>query len=153
MEALFRREYQGEPRRCGKTLFYERRAVDRERTSLFGTYREHYVAYPSVLVLASEKDARVDAMHARKFAAALQAASTGGWEARGDVACAARAQHLRSVSRISRQMMRSPGLATRVTNFLRVLETSASQASSAEAPLGNPRVDRGFSEARLLMRG
>lgn len=34
--------------------------------------------YPAVLVGAAETDERVDAMHARKFAAALQAASTGG---------------------------------------------------------------------------
>jgi prolyl oligopeptidase len=42
----------------------------------------HHVArgarYPAVLVSAAETDERVDPMHARKFAAALQAGSTGG---------------------------------------------------------------------------
>jgi prolyl oligopeptidase len=34
--------------------------------------------YPAVLVLSADSDDRVDPMHARKFTAALQAASTGG---------------------------------------------------------------------------
>ncbi|MGZ6971170.1 MAG: prolyl oligopeptidase family serine peptidase, partial [Thermoanaerobaculia bacterium] len=34
--------------------------------------------YPAVLVLSADSDDRVDPMHARKFAALLQAASTGG---------------------------------------------------------------------------
>jgi prolyl oligopeptidase len=35
-------------------------------------------AYPSVLFESSDSDDRVDPMHARKMAAALQAASSGG---------------------------------------------------------------------------
>ena len=35
-------------------------------------------AYPATLVLSADSDDRVDPMHARKFSAALQAASTGG---------------------------------------------------------------------------
>jgi prolyl oligopeptidase len=34
--------------------------------------------YPSLLVLSADSDDRVDPMHARKFAAAMQSASTGG---------------------------------------------------------------------------
>jgi prolyl oligopeptidase len=36
------------------------------------------VKYPATLLLSADADDRVDPMHARKFAAALQAASTGG---------------------------------------------------------------------------
>ena len=36
------------------------------------------VKYPPTLILSADADDRVDPMHARKFAAALQAASTGG---------------------------------------------------------------------------
>jgi prolyl oligopeptidase len=36
------------------------------------------VKYPSVLVASADSDDRVDPMHARKFAAILQASSTGG---------------------------------------------------------------------------
>jgi prolyl oligopeptidase len=35
-------------------------------------------AYPSVLLASGDSDDRVDPLHARKMAAALQAASTGG---------------------------------------------------------------------------
>jgi prolyl oligopeptidase len=49
---------------------------------LFGYSPYHHVragvAYPSVLMLAADSDDRVDPMHARKFAAMLQARSTGG---------------------------------------------------------------------------
>jgi prolyl oligopeptidase len=34
--------------------------------------------YPPLLLLSADSDDRVDPMHARKFAAAMQAASTGG---------------------------------------------------------------------------
>jgi prolyl oligopeptidase len=36
------------------------------------------VAYPAVLLLTAESDSRVDPMHARKFAARLQAATSTG---------------------------------------------------------------------------
>jgi prolyl oligopeptidase len=36
------------------------------------------VRYPATLILSADADDRVDPMHARKFAAALQHASTGG---------------------------------------------------------------------------
>jgi prolyl oligopeptidase len=36
------------------------------------------VDYPALLMLASDSDDRVDPCHARKFVAAVQAASTGG---------------------------------------------------------------------------
>jgi prolyl oligopeptidase len=49
---------------------------------LFSYSPYHHVkqgtAYPSVLMLTADSDDRVDPMHARKFAAALQSASTGG---------------------------------------------------------------------------
>lgn len=50
--------------------------------ALFAYSPYHHVTpgtrYPAVLVGAAESDERVDALHARKLAAALQAASTGG---------------------------------------------------------------------------
>jgi prolyl oligopeptidase len=49
---------------------------------LFGYSPYHHVTagtrYPAVFLRAAEADERVDALHARKLAAALQAASTGG---------------------------------------------------------------------------
>jgi prolyl oligopeptidase len=49
---------------------------------LYGYSPYHHVksgvAYPSVLLLAADSDDRVDPMHARKFAALLQARSSGG---------------------------------------------------------------------------
>lgn len=50
--------------------------------ALFGYSPYHRVKkgtkYPPVLLLSADSDDRVDPMHARKFAAALQAATTGG---------------------------------------------------------------------------
>lgn len=50
--------------------------------ALFAYSPYHHVVpgtrYPAVLIRAAEDDERVDPLHARKFAAALQAASTGG---------------------------------------------------------------------------
>jgi prolyl oligopeptidase len=51
------------------------------RTLLAYSPYHHVVAgtrYPAVLLLSADADDRVDPMHARKFAAALQAATTGG---------------------------------------------------------------------------
>jgi prolyl oligopeptidase len=51
-------------------------------TALHAYSPYHHVAagtrYPAVLLLSADSDDRVDPMHARKFAAALQNASTGG---------------------------------------------------------------------------
>src|ERR1043165_5750677 len=50
--------------------------------ALFAYSPYHHVRpgtrYPSVLVLSADSDDRVDPMHARKFAAALQQATSGG---------------------------------------------------------------------------
>jgi prolyl oligopeptidase len=50
--------------------------------ALFAYSPYHHVtkgtAYPSFLMMSADSDDRVDPMHARKFAAALQAATTGG---------------------------------------------------------------------------
>ena len=50
--------------------------------ALFGYSPYHHVKkgtkYPPVLLLSADSDDRVDPMHARKFAAALQAATSGG---------------------------------------------------------------------------
>lgn len=50
--------------------------------AIFGYSPYHHVKpstkYPAVLLLSADSDDRVDPMHARKFAAALQSASTGG---------------------------------------------------------------------------
>jgi prolyl oligopeptidase len=49
---------------------------------LFGYSPYHHVkpgvAYPSLLMLSADSDDRVDPMHARKFTAAVQAATSGG---------------------------------------------------------------------------
>jgi prolyl oligopeptidase len=68
----------------GKTWISEYGSADdpRDFRVLFGYSPYHHVkpgtAYPSVLVLAADSDDRVDPMHARKFAALLQARSSGG---------------------------------------------------------------------------
>src|SRR5206468_3303678 len=50
--------------------------------TLFGYSPYHHVrsgaAYPSVLMMSADSDDRVDPMHARKMAAALQAATGSG---------------------------------------------------------------------------
>jgi prolyl oligopeptidase len=55
---------------------------DADFHALFAYSPYHHVTagvrYPSLLMLSSDSDDRVDPMHARKFVAAMQAASTGG---------------------------------------------------------------------------
>jgi prolyl oligopeptidase len=68
----------------GKTWISEYGSAEDEAQFkvLFGYSPYHRVKpgtkYPAVLLLSADSDDRVDPMHARKFAAALQAASTGG---------------------------------------------------------------------------
>jgi prolyl oligopeptidase len=68
----------------GKTWISEYGSADDadQFRALFAYSPYHHVKagtrYPSVLMLSADSDDRVDPLHARKFAAALQAASTGG---------------------------------------------------------------------------
>ncbi|APR84299.1 Prolyl endopeptidase [Minicystis rosea] len=68
----------------GKTWISEYGSADdaEQFKALFGYSPYHHVKagekYPPVLMLSADSDDRVDPLHARKFAAALQAASTGG---------------------------------------------------------------------------
>jgi prolyl oligopeptidase len=68
----------------GKTWISEYGSADDQAQfrALFGYSPYHHVKvgekYPSVLLLSADSDDRVDPMHARKFAAALQASSAGG---------------------------------------------------------------------------
>jgi prolyl oligopeptidase len=68
----------------GKTWIGEYGSADDadQFKAIFGYSPYHHVKpgekYPSVLLLSADSDDRVDPMHARKFAAELQAASTGG---------------------------------------------------------------------------
>ncbi len=68
----------------GKTWISEYGSADdaAQFKALYAYSPYHHVKagtkYPSVLLLSADSDDRVDPMHARKFAAALQAATTGG---------------------------------------------------------------------------
>ena len=68
----------------GKTWISEYGSADdpEQFRALFGYSPYHRVKdgaeYPAVLLLSADSDDRVDPMHARKFAAALQSTSTGG---------------------------------------------------------------------------
>jgi prolyl oligopeptidase len=68
----------------GKTWIGEYGSADdaEQFKALYGYSPYHHVKpgekYPAVLMLSADSDDRVDPMHARKFAAELQAASTGG---------------------------------------------------------------------------
>ena len=59
-----------------------RRRTPAQFKALYAYSPYHHVKagtkYPSVLLLSADSDDRVDPMHARKFAGALQAATTGG---------------------------------------------------------------------------
>lgn len=69
---------------AGKTWISEYGSADdpEQFKALYAYSPYHHVKpgtkYPAVLLLSADSDDRVDPMHARKFAAALQAASTGG---------------------------------------------------------------------------
>lgn len=68
----------------GKTWISEYGSADdpAQLRALYAYSPYHHVKagtrYPAVLVLSADSDDRVDPMHARKFTAAMQAASTGG---------------------------------------------------------------------------
>jgi prolyl oligopeptidase len=68
----------------GKTWVSEYGSADKpdDFRALYAYSPYHHIKpgtrYPSVLMLSADSDDRVDPMHARKFTAALQAASTGG---------------------------------------------------------------------------
>lgn len=68
----------------GKTWISEYGSADdaAQLKALYAYSPYHHVKagakYPATLLLSADSDDRVDPMHARKFAAALQAASTGG---------------------------------------------------------------------------
>ncbi|WP_437278313.1 prolyl oligopeptidase family serine peptidase [Sorangium sp. So ce375] len=68
----------------GKTWISEYGSADdpEQFKALYAYSPYHHVKagtkYPPVLLMSADSDDRVDPMHARKFAAALQAASTGG---------------------------------------------------------------------------
>ncbi len=68
----------------GKTWISEYgSAADPEQFKALHAYSPYHhvkpgTRYPAVLLLSADSDDRVDPMHARKFAAALQSASTGG---------------------------------------------------------------------------
>jgi prolyl oligopeptidase len=68
----------------GKTWIEEYGSADNELDfRVLNSYSPYHrvrprTKYPSVLVVSADSDDRVDPMHARKFAARLQAASTGG---------------------------------------------------------------------------
>ncbi len=69
---------------AGKTWIGEYGSADDQEQLkvLYGYSPYHHVTagtkYPALLLLAADSDDRVDPMHARKFAAAVQAASSGG---------------------------------------------------------------------------
>ena len=68
----------------GKTWISEYGSADdaEQFKAIFAYSPYHHVKagtkYPAVLVASADSDDRVDPMHARKFTAALQAASSGG---------------------------------------------------------------------------
>jgi len=69
---------------AGKTWTSEYGSVDdaEQFAALYAYSPYHHVTkgtkYPALLLLSADKDDRVDPMHARKFAAAMQAATSGG---------------------------------------------------------------------------
>jgi prolyl oligopeptidase len=67
-----------------KTWIYEYGSADDadDFAALFAYSPYHHVTkgtkYPAILLLSADSDDRVDPMHARKFGAELQCASSGG---------------------------------------------------------------------------